>query len=79
MLYQGSVHNMIENNSFFELQSDDNEQLKLALQNHASVEKIVEEGPSVLGDTNVLGKEFIFEGVLKKNKLFNQLRINQKK
>jgi ABC-2 type transport system ATP-binding protein len=48
MLYQGSVHNMIENNSFFELQSDDNEQLKLALQNHASVEKIVEEEGKIL-------------------------------
>ena len=48
MLYQGSVHNMIENNSFFELQSGDNEQLKLALQNHASVEKIVEEEGKIL-------------------------------
>lgn len=48
MLYQGSVHNMIENNSFFELQLDDNEQLKLALQNHASVEKIVEEEGKIL-------------------------------
>lgn len=43
MLYQGSVHNMIENNSFFELKSDDKEQLKLALQNHPSIENIVEE------------------------------------
>lgn len=48
MLYQGSVHNMIENNSFFELQSDDNEQLKLALQNHAYVEKIIEEEGKIL-------------------------------
>jgi len=48
MLYQGSVNNMIENNSFFELQSDNNEQLKLVLQNHASVEKIVEEEGKIL-------------------------------
>lgn len=48
MLYQGSVHNMIENNSFFELQSDNNEQLKVALQNHTSVEKIVEEEGKIL-------------------------------
>ena len=48
MLYQGSVHNMIENNSFFELQSDNNEQLKLVLQNHTSVEKIVEEEGKIL-------------------------------
>ncbi len=48
MLYQGSVHNMIENNSFFELKSDDKEQLKLALQNHPSIEKIEEEEGKVL-------------------------------
>ena len=48
MLYQGSVHNMIENNSFFELQSDNNEQLKLALQNHPSIEKTIDEEGKVL-------------------------------
>jgi ABC-2 type transport system ATP-binding protein len=48
MLYQGSVHDMIENNSFFELKSDNKEQLKLALQNHPSVEKIEEEEGKVL-------------------------------
>ena len=48
MLYQGSVHDMIENNSFFELKSDDKERLKLALQNHPSVEKIEEEEGKVL-------------------------------
>jgi ABC-2 type transport system ATP-binding protein len=48
MLYQGSVHNMIEKNSFFELQSNDNEALKLALKNHASVENIVDEEGKIL-------------------------------
>lgn len=48
MLYQGSVHNMIENNSFFELKSNDSQQLKLVLQNHPSVEKIVDEEEKVL-------------------------------
>ena len=48
MLYQGSVHDMIENNSFFELKSEDKEQLKLALQNHPSIEKIEEEEGKVL-------------------------------
>lgn len=48
MLYQGSVHDMIENNSFFELKSDNKEQLKLALQNHPSIEKIEEEEGKVL-------------------------------
>ena len=48
MLYQGSVHNMIENNSFFELQSNNHEQLKMALKNHASIENVVEEEGKVL-------------------------------
>lgn len=48
MLYQGSVHNMIENNSFFELKSNNNQQLKLVLQNHPSVEKMVDEEEKVL-------------------------------
>lgn len=48
MLYQGSVHNMIENNSFFELKSNNSQQLKLVLQNHPSVEKIVDEEEKVL-------------------------------
>ena len=43
MLYQGSVHNMIENNSFFELKSANIQQLKEVLQNYASVEKLIEE------------------------------------
>ena len=48
MLYQGSVHNMIENNSFFELKSNNNQQLKLVLQNHPSVEKIIDKEEKVL-------------------------------
>lgn len=52
MLYQGSVHDMIENNSFFELKSDDKEQLKLALQNHPSIEKIEEEEGKLLAYLN---------------------------
>jgi ABC-2 type transport system ATP-binding protein len=48
MLYQGSLHNMIENNSFFELKSNDSQQLKLVLQNHPSVEKIIDEEEKVL-------------------------------
>lgn len=48
MLYQGSVHNMIENNSFFELKSNNNQELKLLLQNHPSVERIVDEEEKIL-------------------------------
>lgn len=48
MLYQGSVHNMIENNSFFELKSNNNQELKLVLQNHPSVERIVDEEEKIL-------------------------------
>jgi ABC-2 type transport system ATP-binding protein len=39
---------MIENNSFFELKSNNNQQLKLVLQNHLSVEKIIDEEEKVL-------------------------------
>ena len=42
MLYQGSVHNMIETNSFFELKAKDLSQLQNVLQNHSSVERIKE-------------------------------------
>ncbi len=48
MLYQGTVHDMIENNSFFELKSNNLEQLKLALQNHNSIEKTIEEEGKLL-------------------------------
>lgn len=40
MLYAGTVHGMLSNEGFFELQADDNNALKNLLQNHASVEKI---------------------------------------
>ncbi len=42
MLYQGSVHNMIETNSFFELKAKDLSQLQNVLQNHNSVERTKE-------------------------------------
>jgi len=36
------------------------------------LEKIIEIGPSLLSEVKTLGKEFIFEGSLKKNKMFNK-------
>lgn len=42
MLYQGSVHNMIETNSFFELKAKDLTQLQKALEGHNSVERTKE-------------------------------------
>ncbi|HLO73524.1 MAG TPA: ABC transporter ATP-binding protein [Flavobacterium sp.] len=48
MLYQGSVHNMIENNSFFELKSANIGQLKEALQNQTYIEKMIEEEGKLL-------------------------------
>jgi ABC-2 type transport system ATP-binding protein len=42
MLYQGSVHNMIETNSFFELKAKDLIQLQKALEGHNSVERTKE-------------------------------------
>lgn len=48
MLYQGSVHNMIENNSFFELKSANIGQLKEVLQNHTYIETMIEEEGKLL-------------------------------
>lgn len=42
MLYQGTVHNMIETNSFFELKAKDLTQLQKALESHNSVERTKE-------------------------------------
>ena len=48
MLYQGTVHNMIENNSFFELKSNDIVQLKSILDQQSFVEKTIEEDGKLL-------------------------------
>ncbi|AWH86748.1 ABC transporter ATP-binding protein [Flavobacterium album] len=42
MLYAGTVHGMLSNEGFFELQADDNNTLKNLLQQHASVERFEE-------------------------------------
>lgn len=48
MLYQGTVHNMIENNSFFEIKSNDIVQLKSILDQQSFVEKTIEEDGKLL-------------------------------
>ncbi len=48
ILYSGPVDEMTSNQSYFELQSDDSEVLKLALKSHPSVEKIIEEEGKLL-------------------------------
>jgi ABC-2 type transport system ATP-binding protein len=48
MLYQGSVHNMIANDSFFEVKADNMAQLKSVLENHESVKNTVEEEGKLL-------------------------------
>ena len=48
MLYQGSVNDMIANNSFFELKSNDIPKLKMVLQSHPAVDKIVDEEDKIL-------------------------------
>lgn len=48
MLYQGTVHNMIENNSFFELKSNDIVRLKTVLDQQTFVENTVEEDGKLL-------------------------------
>ena len=37
-----------------------------------SLEKVIETGPGILSEVKTLGKEFIFEGSLRKNKMFNK-------
>lgn len=41
MLYQGTVHGMVSNEGFFELEANDMTKLELEMQQHQSVEKIV--------------------------------------
>lgn len=48
MLYQGTVHNMIENNSFFELKSNDIVRLKSVLDQQSFVENTIEEDGKLL-------------------------------
>lgn len=48
MLYQGTVHNMIENNSFFELKSNDIVRLKTVLDQQSFVENTTEEEGKLL-------------------------------
>jgi ABC-2 type transport system ATP-binding protein len=43
ILYSGKVDGMTSNEGFFELQSDDNAQLKLALQSHPEIDTITEQ------------------------------------
>ena len=48
MLYQGSVNDMIASNSFFELKANDISKLKMVLQSHPAVDKIVDEEDKIL-------------------------------
>ena len=48
MLYQGTVHNMIEDNSFFELKSNDMLRLKTVLDEQSFVENTIEEDGKLL-------------------------------
>lgn len=48
ILYSGRVDGMSSNEGFFELQCDDNSNLKLVLSQHAAVDKIAEENGKVL-------------------------------
>ena len=48
MLYQGSVNDMIASNSFFELKANDISKLKMVLQSHSAVDKIVDEEDKIL-------------------------------
>ena len=48
MLYSGTVNGMTSNEGFFELKCNDNQKLKLVLNNHKAIEKTVEEDGKLL-------------------------------
>lgn len=48
ILYSGRVDGMSSNEGFFELESDDNQALKNALENHSAVEKVADEKGKIL-------------------------------
>lgn len=52
ILYSGRVDGITANEAFFELCSDDNQALKIALENNPSVEKVVEEKGKLLTYVN---------------------------
>ena len=48
MLYQGTVHNMLDQISFFELQANDIQKLQTVLATHPEIEKMVEQNGKLL-------------------------------
>ena len=48
MLYQGTVHNMLDQISFFELQTNDIQKLQTVLATHPEIEKMVEQNGKLL-------------------------------
>ena len=53
ILYSGTVGGMSANESFFELQADNNDELKAALQNHPAIEKITEVDGKIIASLKV--------------------------
>ena len=66
ILYSGKVDGMSANESFFELQSDNNNDLKEALRNHPAIENIIEQDGKIVAtlkiplEASVLNK-YLFE------------------
>ena len=53
ILYSGTVGGMSANESFFELQADNNDELKAALHNHPAIEKITEADGKIIASLKV--------------------------
>ena len=74
ILYSGTVDGMTANEGYFELQSDDNENLKTVLRSHPAIEKVVfEEGKVLVYLKNPLEASALNRYLFEKNIFLNHL------
>ena len=74
ILYSGTVDGMTANEGYFELQSDDNENLKTVLSSHPDIEKVVfEEGKVLVYLKNPLEASALNRYLFEKNIFLNHL------
>ena len=74
ILYSGTVDGMTANEGYFELQSDDNENLKTVLSSHPAIEKVVfEEGKVLVYLKNPLEASALNRYLFEKNIFLNHL------
>lgn len=74
ILYSGKVDEMTSNEGYFELQSDDNTQLQMVLENHSAIEKITQdEGKVLVYLKTPLGASELNRYLFEKNIVLNHL------